>query len=107
MDIEIRRNRDIRFDFEMKPEQKKELEMLLSAGVHQEMLNEAKRIRYGIEQRIWHYIKTGGIKDLDGNPITPETHEIKFDVGMVKYEGDTYAIPSKWYVRPKKSEYEK
>lgn len=107
MEVEIRRNRGLSFNFELKPEQKKGLESLLSTGLHQEMLSEAARVRYGIEQRIWHHIKTRKIKDLDGNPITPETHEIKFDVGYIRQDGETWCYPSTWYVQPKKSEYEK
>lgn len=105
MNIEIRRNRDIRFDvtcenpgalkeflFEMTEEQKRQQER-----------HEAWRRQ--TEQEFWRFVKEHPTSDLSGELIKPETHEIGFDFGEPDDDG-LMEVKTMW-VRPKKSEYEK
>ena len=106
MDIEIRRNRDLKFDFELSDEQRKALADIFR--VHSlSMLDEAARYKREICDKIMLACVKTGQRDLDGNLITPETHEVDCDVDFTSYQGEQWAYPKQWYVRPKKSEYEK
>ena len=72
-----------------------------------QMLDESTRIKREICEKIMAYCVETGERDLDGNLITPETHEVDCDVDFTVYKGEQWAYPKQWYVRPKKSEYEK
>ena len=103
MKIEIRRNRDISFtingDFrglllpELTEEEKK---------IQEE--NERERKRW--ESELFDMAEEPGNEwhDLDGNPITRETHEVGYEYSE-PINGICYAEVC--YIRPKKSEYEK
>ena len=111
MDIEIRRNRDLNFRCELSKEQRESLLDLFKPKVVdewvEEMLNENNRLKREICEKIMAYCVKTGQRDLDGNLITPETHEVDCDVDFTSYQGEQWAYPKQWYVRPKKSEYEK
>ena len=109
MDIEIRRNRDIKFDFELSDEQRKALGDIfrVRTGEYLSMLDDAAVYKREICDKIMLACVKTGQRDLDGNLITPETHEVDCDVDFTNYNGEQWAYPKQWYVRPKKSEYEK
>lgn len=111
MDIEIRRNRGIKFDFEISNEQRESILDLFKPKVIDEMveqmLDENNRIKREICEKIMSHCVEIGQRDINGELITPDTHEVGFDLGFVNVNGDTWAYPKQWYVRPKKSEYEK
>lgn len=109
MDIEIRRNRDIKFDFKLSDEQRKSLGDIFRVltGEHLSTLDYAAIYKREICDKIMLSCVKTGQRDLDGNLITPETHEVDCDVDFTIYKGEQWAYPKQWYVRPKKSEYEK
>lgn len=110
MDIEIRRNRDIICNFELSEDQRETiLDFFKPKAIDEmveQMLDENNRLRHEICAKIMAHCVETGLKDLDGNLITPETHEVGFDLGFTMFEGEQWAYPKQWYVRPKKSEYE-
>ena len=102
--IEIRRNRDLSFtvrgDFafdkgllpKMTPEQ-------------EDMQHKLEKKRESFELGIWQSAKREGWKDLDGNLITPKTHEIGYDWEDV--DGSGLKRAKAVYIRPIKSEWMK
>lgn len=100
--IEIRRNRDLSFTVsgnfqfdkslfpELTPEQK-------------DLQHRLEKKREILEKRIWRAAVQEEWKDLDGNAITPSTHEIGYDWEDVDGEGLMRAKTV--YIRPIKSEW--
>lgn len=111
MNIEIRRNQDITFSFDMEKNEEFVKKMMEDAPrlteEQKKIMNEAERVRREIEEQIWAYIDEHPGNDLDGNPIKRETHEIGFDIEHKEVDGLMYGFAKNIYVRPKKSEYEK
>jgi len=104
MDIEIRRNRDI--SFEVTCENPDALKELFEMTEEQKRLQERYEAwRRQTEEEFWRFVKVHPTRDLNGEPINPDTHEIGFDFG----EPDDYGMAEVkvMWVRPKKSEYEK
>ena len=111
MKVEVRRNRDVSFSMDLSPENKEAIARLMNdfpklTPEQQELLDEGKRQREEIERQIWAWFKENPSVDLLGNPITPETHEVGFDVEQEEYAGCMWAVAKKPYIRPKRSEYE-
>lgn len=111
MDIEIRRNTDIKFEFELSKEQRETILDFFKPKVIDEMveqmLDENNRLKREICEKIMAHCVEIGQRDLNGAFITPETHEVDCDLAFVYINGEQWAYPRQWYVRPKRSEYEK
>ena len=97
---EIRRNLDLKFEFDSDEEYRKAIMDLFMPKVTESLKREI------CDKIMAHCVATWG-RDCDGNLITPETHEVDCDIDFTIYEGEQWAYPKQWYVRPKKSEYEK
>lgn len=67
-------------------------------------IEEAKRRRQEIEKQVWERVVSDGMKDLLGDPITPETHEICYDMEPKEINGQHFMVSTQMYIRPKKSE---
>lgn len=110
MNIEIRRNTSLSFDLAMTPANKESFKKLLEQSQklteeQQELINEGKRKRNEIEAKIWEYLKEHPTKDLDGDLITKETHEIGFDTAEEEIDGMTWVVAKQIYIQPKESCY--
>lgn len=114
MKIEIRRNRSLTCQFKMSDENMESMRKLIDSfpkltPEQQELLDENKRKRHEIEEKIWADIeKQKPVYDLLGNPISRETHEICYD--MYRYtdeHGKQWMAAKNIYIQPKKSEYDK
>lgn len=104
MDIEIRRNMDIQFNVTCaNPDALKELFQMTEEQEKQQERYEAWRRQ--MEEEFWRFVKEHPIRDLSGELIKPETHEIGFDFGEPDDDG-MMEVKTMW-VRPRKSEYEK
>ena len=104
MEVEIRRNRDIQFNVTCEnPDALKELFQLTEEQKLQQVRYEACRSQ--TEEEFWRFVKEHPSRDLSGELIKPETHEIGFDFGEPDDDG-MMEVKTMW-VRPKKSEYEK
>lgn len=106
MRIEIRRNRDI--SFSVKCENPGTLKDLMPELTDEErkIVEESERERLRWESELFDMAEEPGYEwhDLDGNPITRETHEVGYEYSE-PINGICYAEVC--YIRPKKSEYEK
>lgn len=67
-------------------------------------IEEAERRRQEIEKQVWERVVSDGMKDLLGDPITPETHEICYDMEHKEIDGQHFMVSTQMYIRPKKSE---
>ena len=104
MDIEIRRNKDLKFDCTCdNPVALKELFQMTDDQKRLQEEYEARR--KALEDEFWRFVKEHPTRDCNGEIIKPETHEIGFDFGDPDDDGVTEA--KTMWVRPKKSEYEK
>lgn len=70
----------------------------------QAKIDEANRRRIEAEGKVWKKIAEGKIKDLSGNIITPETHEICYDMEEKEIDGLHFMFSTQMYIQPKKSE---
>lgn len=111
MNIEIRRNLDISFDLKSEGNEdaiKKLMGQIPELTEEQRKLfDDSERRRCELEEKIWAYFEEHPEKDLDGNPIKRETHEIGFDIENKEVDGLMYGFAKNIYVRPMKSEYDK
>lgn len=109
MNIEIRRNLSISFDIkttEVNRESfKKLLEQSQLTAEQQALVDEGQRKCNEIEAKIWEYLKKHPKKDLDGDLITKETHEIGFDTAEEEIDGMTWVVAKQIYIQPKESFY--
>lgn len=104
MDIEIRRNRDIQFNFTCENlETLKELFQLTDEQKRQQERFETWSRR--VEDEFWRFVNEHPLMDCIGEIIKPETHEIGFDFSEPDDDGMMKA--KTMWVRPRKSEYEK
>ena len=107
MNIEIRRNYSISFDIkaiEANSESfKKLLEQSKLTEEQQALVDEGQRKRDEIKAKIWEYLKKHPTKDLDGDLITKETHEIGFDTAEEEIDGVTWVVAKQIYIQPKES----
>ena len=104
MEVEIRRNRDIQFNVTCEnPDALKELFQMTEEQKLQQERYEAWRSQ--TEEEFGRFVKEHPSRDLSGELIKPETHEIGFDFGEPDDNG-MMEVKTMW-VRPKKSEYEK
>ncbi len=67
-------------------------------------IEEAERRRQEIEKQVWERVVSDGMKDLLGDPITPETHEICYDMEPKEINGQQFMVATQMYIQPKKSE---
>ena len=67
-------------------------------------IEEAERRRINIEKQVWKQVVSRGMKDLLGDPITPETHEIRYDMKPKEINGQQFMVATQMYIQPKKSE---
>lgn len=112
MDIEIRRNRDVLFTFDLSDAQRKHLNELVGklpplTKEQMEMLDDGEHVRRELTEMIMKDIEAKQVRDILGDLITRETHEIGFDIETEEHDGMNWAVAKNIYVRPKKSEYEK
>lgn len=110
--IEIRRNRSMQLSFKCTEDQKRFIEMIAAERPQfppippeiQAKIDEANRRRIEMEGEVWKKIAEGKIKDLSGNIITPETHEICYDMEEKEHDGLHFIFSTQMYIQPKKSE---
>ena len=109
MDIEIRRNRDLVFTLDRPRSEDLEKCGLIPklTAEQRRMLDEGARIRRELEEKVMNSLEANRVRDLLGDLITRETHEIGFDIETEEHGGMNWAVAKNIYVRPKKSEYEK
>jgi len=106
--VRIKRNRDIRFDFNCDDASVQEFLRGLVPELTEEQKRkqaESDRKRALLEEAIWKEVAENGWKDLDGNDITPETHEIGYEYGDPDKDGMCCA--KEVWIRPKISEFER
>ena len=111
MKLEIRRNLDIKFNID-REKNREAIEKLLQQAPEltpeqKKILDHNERIRDELYEKIWSYLEANPTKDLDGNTITRETHEIGFDTETQERDGCLWEVATQFYVRPKISENEK
>jgi len=110
--IEIRRNRSMQLSFKCTEDQKRFIEMMAAERPQfppippeiQAKIDEANRRRIEAEGEVWKKIAEGKIKDLSGNIITPETHEICYDMEEMEHDGLHFMVSTQMYIQHKKSE---
>lgn len=106
--IRIKRNRDISFEFNCDDPKAQEFLRGLVPELTEEQKRkqaESDRKRALLEEAIWKEVAENGWKDLDGNDITPETHEIGYEYGEPDKDGMCCA--KEVWIRPKISEFER
>lgn len=101
--IRIKRNRDISFELKCdNPEALRDLVPELTEEQKRKLaVAEEKKKR--LEAEIWNEVARNGWRDLDGNVITPETHEIGYDFG--EPDADGMCCAKEVWIRPKISEF--
>jgi hypothetical protein len=67
-------------------------------------IEEAERRRINIEKQVWKQVVSRGMKDLLGDPIMPETHEIRYDMEPREINGHHFMVATQMYIQPKRSE---
>ena len=109
--IQIRRNRSWQMSFKASEEQKEALKKIIGEPEFQPMppelkakMEEAERRRLNIEKQVWKQVVSSGLRDLLGDPITPETHEICYDMEPKEINGQHFMVATQMYIQPKKSE---
>ena len=109
--IQIRRNRSMQMSFKASEEQKEALKKIIGEPEFPPMppelkakIDEAERRRQDIEEQVWKQVVSRGLKDLLGDPITPETHEICYDMEEKEINGQHFMVSTQMYIKPKKSE---
>lgn len=109
--IQIRRNRSLQMSFNATEEQKAMLRKIAEESEFSPMppevkakIEEAERRRQEVEKQVWERVVSDGMKDLLGDPITPETHEICYDMEPKEINGQHFMVATQMYIRPKKSE---
>ncbi len=110
--IQIRRNRSWKVTLKATEEQKAMLRKIAEEPEFPPMppelkakIEEAERRRQEIEKQVWERVVSDGMKDLLGDPITPETHEICYDMEPKEINGQHFMVSTQMYIRPKKSEF--
>lgn len=111
LNIQIRRNRSLQMSFNATEEQKEALKKIISEPEFPPMppelrakIEEAERRRINIEKQVWKQVVSCGMRDLLGDPITPETHEICYDMEPKEINGRHFMVATQMYIQPKKSE---
>ena len=112
MDIEIRRNQSWNISFQMTEENKEAIRHLAGdmpklTKEQEKIMEQGQQMIANIKEKIWAYIDEHPTTDLDGNPITRETHIVDFDTKTIEKDGASWAVVDKLYIMPIKSEYEK
>lgn len=112
MDIEIRRNRDIMFNFDLNDAQRKHINHLVGklpplTKEQMKILDASERMRRELTELVMNDLEAKQVRDILGDLITRETHEVGFDVESEVRNGMCWVVAKNIYVRPKKSEYEK
>lgn len=109
--IQIRRNRSWQATLKVTEEQKAMLRKIAQEPEFPPMppevkakIEEAERRRIEVENQVMEYIVSSGMKDLLGDPITPETHEICYDMEPREIDGQHFMVSTQMYIQPKKSE---
>ena len=114
--VQIRRNRSWQLQFNTLGEQKKLLQEKMQKLIKETefpsmppevkaKMEEAEQRRQEVEKQVWEYVVSSGMKDLLGDPITPETHEICYDMEPKEIDGQHFMVSTQMYIQPKKSEY--
>ena len=110
--IQIRRNRSWQVQLKATEKQKAMLRKIADEPefppVQPEVkakIEEAEHRRKEIEKQVFERVVSGGMKDLLGDPITPETHEICYDMEPKEIDGQHFMVSTQMYIRPKKSEF--
>ncbi len=111
LNIQIRRNRSLQMSFNATEEQKAMLRKIAEEPEFPPMppemkakIEAAERRRQEIEKQVWERVVSDGMKDLLGDPITPETHEICYDMEPKEIDGRHFMVATQMYIQPKKSE---
>ena len=112
LNIQIRRNRSWQGTLKVTEEQKAMLRKIAQEPEFPPMPPEVKakieesiRRRIEVENQVWEHILSSGMKDLLGDPITPETHEICYDMEPKEIDGQHFMVSTQMYIQPKKSEF--
>lgn len=112
LNIQIRRNRSWQVTLKATEEQKAMLRKIAEGPEFPPMPPEVKakieesiRRRIEVENQVWEHILSGGMKDLLGDHITPETHEICYDMEPEEIDGQHFMVSTQMYIQPKKSEF--
>ena len=114
LEIQIRRNRSMNLSFTCTEDQKKFIEMATAEKPQfppmppeiQAKFEEVERRREEIEKEVWEKIVSSEIRDLNGDIITPETHEICYEMEEKEIDGMRFMVSTQMYIQPKKSEFE-
>lgn len=111
LNIQIRRNRSLQMEFKASEEQMEALKKIIGEPEFPPMppevkakIEEAERRRMEIEEQVWKQVVSRGMKDLLGDPIMPETHEIRYDMEPKEIDGQRFMVATQMYIQPKKSE---
>lgn len=109
--IQIRRNRSLQMSFKASEEQKEALKKIIGEPEFPPMppevkakIEAAERRRQEIEKQVLNRVVSEGMLDLLGDPITPETHEICYDMEPKEIDGQQFMVSTQMYIQPKKSE---
>ncbi len=109
--IQIRRNRSLQMTFNATEEQKEALKKIIGEPEFPPMppevkakIEEAERRRINIEKQVWKQVVSRGMRDLLGDPIMPETHEIRYDMEPKEIDGRHFMVATQMYIQPKRSE---
>lgn len=109
--IQIRRNLSWQMTLKATEEQKAKLRKIAEELEFPPMppevkakIEAAERHRQEVENQVWERVVSGGMKDLLGDTITPETHEICYDMEPREIDGQHFMVSTQMYIQPKKSE---
>ena len=110
--IQIRRNRSLQMTLKATEEQKAMLRKIAEGPEFPPMppelkakIEAAERRRQEVEKQVWKQVVSRGMKDLLGDPITPETHEICYNMEPKEIDGQHFMVSTQMYIQPKKSEF--
>ncbi len=107
MNIQIRRNTSISFSFSVNVKDKEAIKKMFEptklTTEQRAMLDEGKRQCEELKRKVWEYFEQHPTKDLDGELITKETHEIGCDRENMEIDGCMWGVAKQVYVQPKKN----
>ena len=96
------------FTFDLSDAQRKHLNELVGklpplTKEQMKMLDDCERVRRELTEMVMKDIEAKQVRDIFGDLITRETHEIGFDIKTEEHGGMNWAVAKNIYVRPKKS----
>ena len=108
----FKKDRDVFSPFDLSDAQRKHLNELVGklpplTKEQMKMLDDGERVRRKLTEMVMNDIEAKQVRDIFGDLITRETHEVDFDVESEIRDEMCRAVAKNIRVRPKKSEYEK